>query len=51
VWLVHDLAGGANGTPVGGGAFKVLDVDDGERSSESGMQHLASFTRIFLWRF
>jgi hypothetical protein len=48
---VHDVAGGANGTPTGGRALKVFDVSDGERSSESGMQHLSLLPRISLWRF
>jgi hypothetical protein len=41
VSLLHEPAGGVNGTPAGGRALKVLDAIDGERSSESGMQHLS----------
>jgi len=38
---VHDAAGEADRVPAGGRALVVLDVSGGERSSESGMQHMS----------
>ena len=40
-WLVRDATGEADRVPTGGRAQLVLDVSGGERSSESGMQHLS----------
>jgi hypothetical protein len=40
VWLVRDATGEADRPPPSGGAMEVLDVSGGERSSETGMQHL-----------
>jgi hypothetical protein len=41
VWLVRDATGEADRVPPGGRAMYVLDASGGERSSESGMQHLS----------
>jgi hypothetical protein len=41
VWLVRDATGEADRPPPSGRAMSVLDVSGGERSSESGMQHLS----------
>jgi hypothetical protein len=38
---VHDAAGETDRARTGGRALLVLDVSGGERSSESGMQHLS----------
>jgi hypothetical protein len=40
VWLVLDATGEADRLPRDGRAMSVLDLSGGERSSESGMQHL-----------
>ena len=40
MWLVRDATGESDRVPAGGRAMEVLDVSGGERSSESGMQHL-----------
>jgi hypothetical protein len=44
VWLVGDSTGEADPVAPGGRAMSVLDVSDGERSSEIGMQHLGLFS-------
>ena len=41
MWLVRDATGEADRPPPSGRAMYVLDVSAGERSSESGMQHLS----------
>jgi hypothetical protein len=44
VWLVRDATGEADPVPLGGRAMEVLDMSGGERSIESGMQHLSLFS-------
>jgi hypothetical protein len=39
--LVRDATGEADRAPTGGRAMQVLGVGGGERSSESGVQHLS----------
>ena len=41
MWLVRDATGEADRLPPDGPAMSVLDESGGERSSESGMQHLS----------
>jgi hypothetical protein len=41
VWLVRDATGEADRLPRDGRAMSFLDLSAGERSSESGMQHLS----------
>jgi hypothetical protein len=41
VWLVRDATGEADRLPRDGRAMSILDLSGGERSSESGMQHLS----------
>src|SRR5262249_11951984 len=41
--LLCDAAGEADGLPPGGLALQVLDVGDGKRLAEIGMQHFSSF--------
>jgi hypothetical protein len=41
VRLVRDATGEADRPPPSGRAMSVLDLSGGERSSESGMQHLS----------
>ena len=41
MWLVRGATGEADRPPASGRAMEVLDVSGGERSSESGMQHLS----------
>ena len=41
MWLVRDATGEADRLPPDGRAMSVLDESGGERSSESGMQHLS----------
>jgi len=41
VRLLRDAAGEADGLPPGGLALKVLDVGDGKRLAEIGMQHFS----------
>jgi hypothetical protein len=41
VWGVRDATGEADRLPPDGGAMSVLELSRGERSSESGMQHLS----------
>jgi hypothetical protein len=41
VWLALDATGEADRLPRDGRAISVLDLSGGERSSESGMQHLS----------
>ena len=40
MWGVRGATGEADRVPPGGRAMSVLDLSGGERSSESGMQHL-----------
>jgi hypothetical protein len=51
VWLVGGVTGEADGVPPGGRAMMVLHACGGERSSESGMQHLSLLPRMCLLRF
>ena len=44
MWLVRDATGVADRLPRDGRAMSVLDLSGGERSSDSGMQHLSLFT-------
>ena len=41
MWLVLAATGEADRLPRDGRAMSVLDLSGGERSSESGMQHLS----------